>query len=221
MIRFLTILGLLASGCGTGSNTPLVVNDGGKDSDVYLRDGGLLDSSDPFFVLFSLVRATPIPRTIQELVATANVVGIGQLVSVTEGRTIDFATGASNPTNTGVFAIGIEDAVKGSSGMVYAEFIRGGIPVDRMMNLLPTGIPMMFMLEDPADHWSPETYKFINEGNGLPSGAQLHEVVWPTGIIIETAHGLEYPLADDPAAPIFQSTTLTDLREELAAALTQ
>lgn len=214
-VRRFGICGLLVCGCSSSVNSRDLGPRFEEDSGIFLRDGGLIDSSDPFFVLLMLVRALPVARTPQELMHDAVVVGVGRLVSVSDGRIVDFKTGAPHPINTAVFQIEIDKPIKGQKGTVYAEFIRGGISVDEMMRLLPTKVPMMFMLENPANHWPVDTYKFINEGSGLPPGETLQYVAFPNGMIIETDHGLEYPLADDPTVEIFQSATLVDLQEEL------
>jgi hypothetical protein len=172
-------------------------------------------SADPFFELLSFTRVTPIPRSPAQIVTDSQQIVIGTLAAVEDGRVIDFATGASNPLFTAVFEISIDEVIKGEQGATaYAEFVRAGISIERIRELLPEGEPMAFVLDEPFG-WDTETYEFQNEGAGLPAGARLLAFSAPAGIVVETQAGLEYPLSDQPTTPVFEARTLADLGEEL------
>jgi hypothetical protein len=149
------------------------------------------------------------------MVAMSDLIARAHFDDVMDGRVVDYATGASSPVNTAVFKIAIDSSIKGSAiAFAYAEFLRGGIPVDRMKKLLPRSIPMIVMLLPPS--WDPATYKFPNEGRGLPPNETLLTFQYPAGVILESSMGIEYPFADDPWNPIFQGGTLDEVALELS-----
>lgn len=192
---------------GAGMERPASATDAGTP---------VLGSEDPFFQLLALTRATPVPRTLPEMVEFSAVIGRGHFASVSVGRTLDYATGASNPIMTAVFAIAVDDVIKGDMGSVaYAEFIRGGIPIERIREVLPKSLSFVFMLEEPG--WDLNVYAVVDDGEGVPAGERLLAFMYPAGVVVEGPESLEYPFADVPTEKIFESASLEDLAGELRA----
>jgi hypothetical protein len=181
-------------------------------------DAGNLGARDPFFELLAFTRVFPVPQTVDEMVKGSDVIASAHFDDVMDGRVIDFAEGASNPMYTAVFKLSIDASIKGPSiPFAYVEFVRGGIPVERMKKLPPREMPIVVLLR-PADDggWDQATYKFENGGSGFPPSEILRTFLYPAGIIVESSTGLEYPLADDPGQRILDGNTLTDAEQELA-----
>jgi hypothetical protein len=181
-------------------------------------DGGspVLGSEDPFFQLLAFTRISPVPRTPREIVEVSSVIGRGHFTSVSLGRTLDYETGASNPIMTAVFAIAVDEVIKGDMAAVaYAEFVRGGIPIERISEVLPKTLPFVFMLEEPG--WDLNVYAITDEGDGVPVGERLLAFMFPAGVVVEGPGRLEYPFADVPTTKIFESASLDALSRELHA----
>lgn len=191
--------------------------------DATSPDGGTPQAADvgawdPFFVLIAFTRVTPIPLTPREQVDQSSAIVEGYFDDVRDGRVGDFKEGASNPQFTAVFRIRVEHVAKGEPvEYVYVEFHRGGIPVDRMLEILPRETPMTFLLRLASETWEPKQTVFTNDGAGLPEGETLYSFLYPAGVAVEGAAGIDYPLADDPFEPIFNSSNLAELRNELVS----
>lgn len=217
-VRFFTalVVGPLAlhAGCA-GADGSVGGTGGGGSMSVDAGEDAGVGAWHPFFLLIAFTRAWPVPRTPAQQVEGSETIVQGFLDDVMDGRVIDYATGASNPLATAVFRIRVEEVIKGEETQyAYAEFIRAGIPVDRMAELMPRDIPMVFLLRH--DTWDETTYRFEHEGRGLPEGETLLTFVYPSGIALEGADGIDYPLAEHPADDIFESNTLAALIQELS-----
>ena len=75
---------------------------------------------------------------------------------------------------------------------------------------------IVMLLPAGDDGWDRSTYKFVNEGAGFPPSETLRAFLYPTGIILESSTGVEYPFADDPSNPIFDGGTLEEVAQELS-----
>jgi hypothetical protein len=161
--------------------------------------------------LLRFTRAEGIPLNAAQLVTKARTIVRGRLVGVAEGRTIDFATGASNPINTAVFQVEVTRVLKGApTPDVYLEFIRGGIPVASIASVLPDGLDLLVFLSK-ADGWVAPTYRIDGEGKGHPPGTILETYLTQEGWVIDAAGGIQHPLADDPSARIFDESRIGSL----------
>jgi hypothetical protein len=173
---------------------------------------------DEFFSLLRFTRAEGLPRTGAQLIVEASNVVRGHFVAVQDGRTIDFATGAANPIHTAVFEIGIDKTLKGPvTSSVYMEFVRGGIEVQAIRELLPTKLQMIVFLHS-ADGWDPAVYRFEGAGKGHPPDTSLLTYLTQEGVVIETAAGLRHPMSDNPQTTVFDPTrikSLDDLEREV------
>ncbi len=170
----------------------------------------------PFFVLLAFTRATPVPLTPAEQVEGSETIVLGFLDDVSDGRVVDYIAGASNPLTTAVFRIRVEEVIKGEPAeYAYAEFLRGGIPIERMNDVLPRDVPLVFLLR--PDAWDRTVYRFEHEGRGLPEGESVLPFMYPSGIAVQGEDGIDYPLAHDPFEAIFEAHTLDALVEELSA----
>jgi hypothetical protein len=137
-----------------------------------------------------------------------------------DGRTIDFIQGASHPLRTAVLKFRIETTVKGPvRPAAYVEFIRGGITIESINEVMPRAMTMMLFLR-PADGWDPKVYRFEGADRGVPPGERLDTLTKQTGLVVEWKSGIDHPLAEDPRAQVFDEQlvkTLTDLQEAIVA----
>jgi hypothetical protein len=173
------------------------------------------------YPLFKLLRFTYLSEPLlsaEELVGRSRLVLSGTLERAESGRKIDFKAGASHAIQTAVLHVRVEEVLKGdTTGVAYVEFLRGGITIQSINELLPSPVPMMLFLR-PADGWNPDVYKLEGEGQGLPPGAPLDTFTRQTGMVVQWNAGIEHPLAEDPSAAVFDESrvrSLQDLTEEV------
>jgi hypothetical protein len=189
---------LLASACGTDHRG------GDVDAAAQLEDPS---NNHPFFRLLRLSHVSPVPRTIEQMLADSTLVARAELVSVAEGRTIDFREGASHPIDMAVLHFEGTRVLKGlEQGSIYVEVIRGAVMASQLEEALPLDFEMLLVLRAPT--WPEATYQFINARNGLPEGETLFGFVHPIGWMLQARNGVEYPLADDPEEPFFSADSL-------------
>lgn len=153
---------------------------------------------DDFFELLRFTRATQQNFTFAELFMQSSHVVVGKLEDVREGRTIDFATGASNPLRTVVFSVIRSRTVKGAlAERDYIEYVRApAVSVAQLRSSIPH-ISMLFFLV-PADQWDRSVYKFDGEGRGVPLGAFLATFRNGQSLVIEDNGQLFQPLLHAP-----------------------
>ena len=179
--------------------------------------------SNPFFALLRVTHVAQAVPSSAELWENSNLVVRGCMKEARAGRVIDFAEGAPNPIQTAVLEFAVVETLKTGSGgsgsptgEAYVEFVRGGITVESLNEVIPSAPEMLLFLR-PADGWDPETYQFIDQGAGLPAEAELLTFTASEGVVVETSSGLEHPLSDSPRTRLFSDDvhTLDELSDEL------
>jgi hypothetical protein len=212
---------LLSVSAGCSSMTP---DSSGRAPDAMAIDMTGEVAAYPLFKLLRVTRLSEPTLSAAELVGRSRLVLRGTLERAEDGRKIDFKAGASHALQTAVFRVRVEEVLKGdTTGFAYVEFLRGGITIQSINELLPSPVPMMLFLR-PADGWNPDVYKFEGEGQGLPAGAPLDTFTRQTGMVVQWNAGIEHPLAEDPSATVFDETrvrSLQDLTKEVQRLLQQ
>lgn len=165
----------------------------------------------PFFELLRVTHVGQEEHLPDLLWDRSPVVVRGCITEATDGRTIDFAAGASNPLHTLVFKVDVlevirDDLEQTTVGSVYVEFVRGGVEVDSYQQLLSDAPQMVLFLRE-ADTWDRDVYKFDNEGAGHPTGSTLLTFTAPEGLVVMTEGGLEYPWYDFPQSQVFDTAS--------------
>jgi hypothetical protein len=129
---------------------------------------------------------------------------------------LNFKAGASHPVYTAVLGFENARALKGNgSSALYVEAIRGGVSASQLRKVAPRQMRMLLLLRPPS--WPASTYQFSNDGAGVPPGEVLRAFVYPAGLMVESAGGVEYPFADNPKAPFFVGKTLQEVEQEIAS----
>jgi hypothetical protein len=185
----------------------------GADSSVAGADAA--SSRAEFYKLLEYNKLFPVPMPLVDVIAVSTAIVVGSFAGVEDGRIVDFREGAAHPLYTAVFALDVDEVLKGeASTRLYAEYWRAPVAeIDALAEHLPSGT-FVFVLRRPG--WDERVQKFVNDGAGVPPGAELHALHIPFGIIAEGAEGLEYPLMVEPAEESFSSSTLAMLTEEIS-----
>jgi hypothetical protein len=162
--------------------------------------------SDAFYQLLNATSMNEPDLDGSKLIDEAALIVRGRLVSVADGRTIDFASGPSNPIHTLIFQVEVAETMKGSADKyIYVEYIRGGIPVADFDAILPDDEFVLFLRD--ADTWDRTVHKFVNEGRGRPESTQLYALQTQKGLMLQVAGRVVQPLADGAMDPLGPSVT--------------
>lgn len=208
-IPVLTILVLL-SGCSAHPVTAPVANTGHQ----HLTE-------EPFFALMNLTRYNYQPLDFRGMVAKSDLIVTGQIASVADGRTIDFASGPSNPIFTSVLTVSINKVLKGDRGArtVQVEVVRAGaISSEELADTYPSR-PMVLFLSPTT--WSADTYRYAYPAGTAATGATLYSLRTPQGLVTTDSASPRLIQPLDNSVPILDQTkgpsTLDQLAHQIAA----
>jgi hypothetical protein len=154
-----------------------------------------------------------VPLTASEMVAESTLIVRGHLTGVSDGRVVDFAEGASNPTAMAVVEVSVMEVIQGAAGdRAYFEFIRGGTDVEQLDEQMPAAEVLLF-LAPPG--WNVDTYRFEPPRRGLPEGAALFALRTPQALLLETQGVAHQPLEPGTSAQMFEPVPLDAVEQQV------
>jgi hypothetical protein len=152
------------------------------------------------------------PLTASEMVAASTLIVRGHLTGVSDGRVVDFAEGASNPTAMAVVEVGVTEVIQGATGdRAYFEVIRGGLEVEQLDEQMPAEEVLLF-LTPPG--WDADTYRFEHPRRGLPDGAALFALRTPQALLLEAEGVAHQPLEPD-TSQLFEPIPLDAVEQQV------
>jgi len=151
-----------------------------------------------------------------DLVERADVIAYGTIVHLEAGRGVK-ANAADEPAPTVVAEVDVQQTIKGDAiAPLYMELLVGSVD-DALFE--PGGIAIdepdqvVVFATRASSSWQEGTI-FVNDGQGVPEGAELYRPVNPQGVV-ENVDG-ELQQAD---GLIFRSENMTDLTIEIEGML--
>jgi len=168
--------------------------------------------NDPFFQLLNVTSFNEVPLKVKEVVELSDVIAIGKIASVTQGRTLDFIEGASHPLQMALIELNILHGVKGKlEKTVYFEYLVGGISIDSLHKLAYADEIFVFLRED--DGWNPDVYKAEYPVNHLAEGNITYSLTTQRGLIIMRDGQTFQPL--EPHLPMFSAQSFDDIIQQI------
>jgi len=133
------------------------------------------------------------PLTDRQLVEQSDLIAVGTIVNVEDGR---YVGEGDDAIHTLVAKLQVDSAPVGSADeFVYFETLRGPLsPVDEMQKLIPDDRMMVFLTDVSA---SPDDNQWNALGAGVPEGAALYRLVRPSGMVIDDPAGVIHPLVHE------------------------
>jgi hypothetical protein len=186
-----------------------------KTGNAVQRDEVSSGAPHPFFSLLQMTTGNEVELSPQQAVATASLIVSGTIESIVDGRIIDFKQGRSNPIQTAVLKVRVDNVVKAATSpgeFVYVEYIRGGIDPGQLNRTKYTE-PMIWLLQE-ANGWDPNVYRFDNPGKGVGTGAVLYTLRTQRGLFAQSGPTVHAPLAPhDP--PIIKADSIPAAEAQL------
>lgn len=184
-----------------------------KSTDHYEKGQDLY--THPFFDLLNLTSISEVPMDIDEIVERSDVIAIGTIDSVSQGRVLDFKKGGSHPMKMAAIKFNITKAIKGKvkvKDYVFVEYLVDGIPIELLNESIFDQKVFVFLTKD--DRWDLDTYTVEYPDKELEQSEALYSLTSQKGLLIMREQGTYQPLEAEPA-----KFFLADSFEELTSKL--
>ncbi len=202
---------VLAMSCGCGTHSDGKTNAGDMRGSEPETDATELD-------FYDLIRsgADYDPVTAAEAVAAADLIVVGRVVDVAEGRI--FRTELRTETRDLALMVVVVETTRVLKGTVsdnraYFEWSRGS-DLEFLRGRLPQEDVLVLLTPSPTPTDVPEGTTILNVGKGYPEGVPERTIQTPQLWLTEQEEGVVSPLEPDRSV-IFEGGTLAEVADEV------